>query len=239
MNRTDFRRWWKDFSARFPDTAEWITKLDKDAASDENAVATLKVWEEVLADVAYQDAMQASKLLSTGEEERPDYSRREDTPKIIREIARRAEVGRSPSRVEFWELGYREQCQVCHDTGVVVVVGCLLMKVIVGIIRGQVPEERYWTQKYREVCANCGECALGKRRWTDAQHQLAPGRRFNRNYHIAVYHGDTESQAAVDEIFAEARRILEASEARCKQSSNGPPKGDDVLTDLKEFDDET
>lgn len=214
MNRTDFRRWWKDFSARFPDTAEWITKLDKDTESDENAVATLKVWEEVLADVAFQDAMQASKLLSTGEEERPDYSRREDTPKIIREIARRAEVGRSPVKMDDWRHDRPVRCKVCNDSGQVEVVHWKLMEVIVGIIRQQTPGDRYFVCNYRTATARCGECALGKRRWTDAQHQLAPGRRFNRNFHIPVYDGDTEKQATVDEIFADARSMLERAEAK-------------------------
>ncbi len=84
MTKLEFNQWWGDYSARFPETGEWVRRQP-------NAAALLGFWQEALAATALADALEVNRLLTRGELERwkssGGYHEREETPAMVRKMA--------------------------------------------------------------------------------------------------------------------------------------------------------
>lgn len=212
MTANEFSRWWKDFQNRFPSPADWLTDLDKRGGDPQQ---TLDAWAEALLDVDLPDAIEANKMLTSGDEQFPKYFRNEGWPALVRGIARRLVATRAPSRVEDWRER-RYQCPDCLDSGRVEVVHPRLMEQLFMIFRGELKSEEYWNCHYRTATARCGACRRGEPRGLlEEAAKEKPGyrgaiertARFSRERHVMAFYGDTEKD--VDRIFADAKVIFE------------------------------
>ena len=120
MKPTEFQQWFRDLNVRFPDTASWIAKNDR---NDSEQIDILKQWSDALADVELTDALEVNARIHRGqimlEDNRPGIPAydRENVPAIVRRHALNLRVQRMivPNRVETWRDGFK--CVACQDSG--------------------------------------------------------------------------------------------------------------------------
>lgn len=113
MNDTEFKQLLPGFYARNRSLESWHAKMKPD-----DRTATLHAWREVLANVSFDDAVQAIKLVASGEEEEP--SNFDKWPAVIRRIAGRLAFQRR--RIELPTTRYQAvheppkfRCPRCQD----------------------------------------------------------------------------------------------------------------------------
>jgi hypothetical protein len=209
MNAPEFEKWFRDFSAKFPDAASWILKLTE-AGGDPKR--TKDSWAEALADVDLRDALEANRRLLAGDYEKP-Y--REDFPPKVREIALSIKASKATRRADSEWRERRYSCAECLDTGRVEVVHYELIKAVAAVLRGGDPQ-LFWKCNYRVATARCGNCDLGKPRGILIS-EAKPGdkgpfertARFSAERHSRVYFGDTEKQETAERIFADVQKLMD------------------------------
>ena len=98
MTRAEFNDWLKHYCTLFPETSEWIARVN-----DELRSRMLDAWYELLADIDVRDAKAVTWRMFEGDEGYPAlgvmFGDREKTPRHVRDLARK----------HAWDRREREQ----------------------------------------------------------------------------------------------------------------------------------
>lgn len=111
MTKSEFSKWRNMHIALFPGLMPYISRAFGDNAS--LAELMWNEWFRVLAKVALEDAIQASRILAASEEE----VKPEKHPYRIVQIAKSLKIG----RYDWDALKDESECEMCGGTGAVVI----------------------------------------------------------------------------------------------------------------------
>jgi hypothetical protein len=122
MNNDEFRDWWSDFTANFPDVGIWVANLP-------NGRDVLTKWRDMLGAVEAADAAAVTQAIATGRLDpigTTDHERGGTGRRIAREAKRfaieRVQRERIASTAGCKDNERRYRCHVCRDTGLVTIV---------------------------------------------------------------------------------------------------------------------
>lgn len=122
MTQIEFKNWLTLHAANFPHWASWLARMDSDASGPTpTSGAVTAAMFDVLGDVSFRDAKEATLRLARGDE--PEIDQFDAHARRVREVARRLSSDRlrcslsSSSRLTQREPTYR--CLRCCDDGIV------------------------------------------------------------------------------------------------------------------------
>lgn len=136
MTEKDFFGWCKAHFTAFPSVEQGMEY----AVSKENATISvndiLKSWREVLRYVPLDAALEATRQLQAGTEERPKLW--EDHPAAVRRIANK--LGRKMQSKRYYDGTEAIDCLLCGDSGYVTVWHTVSMAQMESVVTGHLPK---------------------------------------------------------------------------------------------------
>lgn len=155
MTPEEFRtQWLPHHLSSFPSIHAWITKFPKTLDPTKPAQPTqqgiARAWSGALASTLVGDAMKATDAILSGDEPGPEMF--DQTPQVIRAIARRAAKNRdfaAPRATDLREPTYR--CPHCLDGGVVHILQPVVVRILLSRFGAELPED------WREWCWSSAE----------------------------------------------------------------------------------